>query len=244
MEEKKYILFDKYLNNELTAEEKNSFEEELSTDLNLKNEFDLYTEVEHSLGTKFENAKQEAALKETLTSLGNKYIQAKTEPKSKVIPLFKYRKLMVAASIALLIGFFVFNPSKPSYSDFANYPTLQLVERSENSTALQKAEEAFNNKNYKTAFAQFTILEEQFPKDIELQLYKGVCLVELEKYSQAETIFTTIISGNSAFKNTAKWYQALSLLKQEQFEASKAMLQTITEDAEEFEQAQKLLRKL
>ena len=39
--------------------------------------------------------------------------------KSKVISLFNYKKLLVAASIAVLIGFFIFKNGNPVYSDFA-----------------------------------------------------------------------------------------------------------------------------
>ena len=247
MEEKKYILFDKYLNNELTAEEKISFEATLKNDLGFKGEFDIYTEIEQSLASKFENEEKELELRETLTSLGKEFVtESKKEIKGepKVIPLFRYRKLMVAASIALLIGIFVFGPNNPTYSDFANYPSLELVERSENNPALKTAEEAFNSKNYKTAFAQLTILEENFPEDIEIKLYKGICLVQMNQYSQAKTIFNNINDGSSIFKHTASWYQALSLLKQNKIDECKTILKTIPEDAEEFEQANKLLNKL
>ena len=66
----------------------------------------------------------------------------------------------------------------------------------------------------------------------------------MDKFTQAETIFETISIGNSAFSTKATWYKALSYLKQEQFEACKNTLKTIPESAEEFELAEKLLRKL
>ncbi|SDX99252.1 hypothetical protein SAMN05444411_11371 [Lutibacter oricola] len=242
MKEDNYILFEKYLSNELTTEELDYFDLELSTNTYFKQEFEIYKSLNESLSSKFENEENETELRSTLTNLGKEFI--KEEKKGKVISIKRLRPLMVAASIALLVGFFLFNNGNPVYSDFAKHNNLELVVRSENNSAISKAEEAFNTKNYKTAFAQLTVLESEFPNDIEIQLHKGICLLELDKYSQAETIFTNISNGTSAFKNKATWYKALTYLKQEQFENCSNTLQTIPKSADEYELAQKLLKKL
>lgn len=246
MEELRYIEFESYLKNELTEIEKIAFEEKLQSDADFKQEFEIYKALETSLSSKFKNEESEQELRKTLTNLGTQFIkeEVSTKKKSKVISLFNYKKLMVAASIALLIGFFIFKNGNPVYSDFANHTNLEFTVRGDNNQTITNAETAFNAKNYKTAFAQLTVLEAQFPNDIEIQLYKGICLLEMDKFSQAETIFETISKGNSAFLTKATWYKALSYLKQEQFEACKNTLKTIPESAEEYTQAKKLLRKL
>ena len=246
MEELRYIEFESYLKNELTEIEKIAFEEKLQSDADFKQEFEIYKALETSLSSKFKNEESEQELRKTLTNLGTQFIkeEVSTKKKSKVISLFNYKKLMVAASIALLIGFFIFKNGNPVYSDFANHTNLEFTVRGDNNQTITNAETAFNAKNYKTAFAQLTVLEAQFPNDIEIQLYKGICLLEMDKFSQAETIFETISRGNSAFLTNATWYKALSYLKQEQFEACKNTLKTIPESAEEYTQAKKLLRKL
>jgi tetratricopeptide (TPR) repeat protein len=246
MEDLKYIEFESYLKNELTEIEKTTFEKKLQSDADFKQEFEIYKALETSLSSKFKNEEGEQELRKTLTNLGNQFIKEENviEKKTKVISLFNYKKLLVAASIALLIGFFIFKNGNPVYSDFANHTNLEFTVRGDNNQAITKAEEAFNTKNYKTAFAQLTILEAEFPNDIEVQLYKGICLLEMDKFTQAETIFDNISAGNSAFSTKATWYKALSYLKQEQFEACKKTLKTIPESAEEYELAKKLLRKL
>ncbi len=246
MEELRYIEFESYLKNELTEIEKIAFEEKLQSDADFKQEFEIYKALETSLSSKFKNEESEQELRKTLTNLGTQFIkeEVSTKKKSKVISLFNYKKLMVAASIALLISFFIFKNGNPVYSDFANHTNLEFTVRGDNNQTITNAETAFNAKNYKTAFAQLTVLEAQFPNDIEIQLYKGICLLEMDKFSQAETIFETISRGNSAFLTKATWYKALSYLKQEQFEACKNTLKTIPESAEEYTQAKKLLRKL
>ena len=246
MEELKYITFENYLKNELTETERIAFETKLQSNADFKQEFEIYKALDTSLSSKFKNEASEQELRKTLTNLGNQFIKEEklTKKKSKVISLFNYKKLLVAASIALLIGFFIFKNGNPVYSDFSNHSNLELVVRGDSNETILKAQDAFNNKNYKTAFAQLTVLEAEFPNDIEIQLYKGICLLELNKFSQAETIFDTISSGNSAFSTKATWYKALSLLKQEQFEACKEVLKTIPESAEEYELAKKVLKKL
>ncbi len=246
MKEEKYIVFDKYLTNELTQAALTSFEEKLQSDANFKQEFEIYKALNSSLSSKFENEEEEKKLRDTLSNLGKTYLteEKANKKKGKVISLINYKQLMVAASIALLIGFFIFKDGNPVYNDFSNHTPLELVVRGENNTATTKAEEAFNSKNYKEAFKQLSILANKNPNDTEIQLYKGISLLELNEYAKAEAIFNKISSGNSSFSNTAKWYKALSFLKQGKLEKCKKALKTIPESAEEYKQAKKLLRKL
>ena len=246
MKEDSYILFDKYLNNELSGSELTSFEEQLNLDADFKQEFEIYKALETSLSEKFGNEQEEKELRNTLSNLGSKYIKAEnsTKKKGKIISLLNYKQYMVAASIALLIGFFLFNNGAPVYSDFSNHNSLELVVRSENSEAVIKAQEAFNSKNYEVALEQLIVLSATNKNDAEIELYKGICFLELNNYVEADVIFDAVSNGKSAFANTATWYKALSMLKQEQFEACKYVLQTIPESAEEYKQAKKLLRKL
>ena len=246
MEDTTYITFDKYLNNELSKEELISFENRLETDTEFQEEFNIYKALESSLSSTYENETAEAELRNTLTELGEKHIKEETpKKKTKVISLMNYRKLMVAASIALLIGFFIFKDGgTPTYNDFSNHQTLELVVRSDQNEAFSKAEKAFNSKNYEEALTQLTILSSTHPNDIEIELYKAICLLELNNFTTADTIFDNISKGDSSFTTTALWYKALSLLKQEKLDECKQILESIPESAEEYEQAQQLLNKL
>lgn len=246
MEDTTYITFDKYLNNELSKKELISFENRLETDAEFQEEFNIYKALESSLTSTYENAAAEAKLRNTLIELGEKFIKEEARKKeTKVIPLINYRKLMVAASIALLIGFFIFKDGgTPAYNDFSNHQTLELVVRSDQNEAFSKAEKAFNSKNYEEALTQLTILSNTHPNDAEIELYKGISQLELNEFKVADTTFDDISKGNSSFATTALWYKALSLLKQEKLDECKQVLETIPESAEEYEQAQKLLDKL
>jgi len=246
MKKERYIAFDDYLNKELSASEVISFEEKLNSDDDFRQEFKIYKALEISLTSKFKNEKEEKELRNTISKLGSKYIKTEDsiKKKGKIISLFNYKQLMVAASIALLVGFFLFNNGEPVYSNFSNHNALELVVRGDNNEAIVKAQDAFNSKNYETALQQLTVLSETYTNDTEIELYKGICFLELNIYVEADLIFDAISDGNSAFVHTASWYKALSMLKQGQFEACKYVLQTIPKSADEYNQAQKLLKKL
>jgi len=240
MKEETYILFDKYLNNELSSIELKSFIKQLNTDVNFKEEFEIYKSLEKSLSSKFENEEATKDLKATLSNLGNQYIKKETKVRS----LLRYRPILVAASIALLIGFFLFNNGEPVYSDYSNHNSLELIVRGDNTEEFVKAQTAFNSQNYEEALALLTIASKNNPENIEILLYKGICDLELNNYNSSAKIFNKISTGNSAFSNTAKWYSALSLLKQDKIEECKQVLKTIPTSADEYSKAKKLLKKL
>ncbi|PKP12856.1 MAG: hypothetical protein CVU08_08340 [Bacteroidetes bacterium HGW-Bacteroidetes-3] len=246
MQKERYIRFDRYLNNELSKEELKSFEEELKSDHDFKEDFEIYSALESSLGSKLKNEEEEIKLRKTLSDLGSQHLKQveNTKKETKVISLFRYRNLMVAASIALLIGFFLFNNGKPVYGDFAQHNSLELAVRGDNNYAISKAETAFNSKNYEEALKQLSILSSNYPNDPEINLYQGICQLELNNYVEAEAIFDEISAGNSSLSTKAIWYKALTFLKQKKFNECKEVLKTIPETAEEYQQAKKLLKKL
>lgn len=246
MQKERYIRFDRYLNNELSEEDLKSFEEQLKSDTDFKEDFEVYCALESSLISKFENEEEALALRKTLSDLGSQYIKQgeNNKKETKVTSLFHYRNLMVAASIALLIGFFLFNNGSPVYGDFAQHNSLELVVRGDNNEAISKAEVAFNSKNYEEALKQLTILSGNYPNDPEIKLYQGICQLELNNYAEAETIFNYISEGNSALATKAIWYKALTFLKQKKLNECKEVLKTIPESAEEYPRAKRLLKKL
>ncbi len=244
MKEDRYILFENYLANKLSDTELQSFEEKLEKDTDFKQEFEIYKNLNTSLKSKFENEESEIALKKILNNLGFQFIKHPKVKKQKVILLFNYKSLMIAASIALLVSLFIFKNGKPVYSDFSNHNALEIVVRGKNNSAVNKAENAFNSKNYKEALQQLTILSNTYPNDTEIKLYQGISDLELGNYINAEAIFNNISKGNSTFATTATWYKALTFLKQKEFKKCKEVLKTIPKSSDKYSQAKKLLKKL
>jgi hypothetical protein len=239
MNEERYIVFDQYLANEMSAEEKTNFEKQLVEDQELATAFEIFKELNQHLENKFGNEQELKAFKKNLKSISKEHFKTK---KSKVVSL-KPWQYAIAASVAVLVGLFVFQNINPSFDDYNNPEMAAFVERGAVNENLKLAQDAFNAKNYKAAIPHFeAILKES--KSPEIQYFYAVSLLEDNQLKKAETNLSELKSGTSIYKNKATWYLALSKLKQEEYDSCKAILQTIPDDFEDYDQVQELLNEL
>lgn len=247
MKEEDYILFENYLSNELTSNEVEHFESRLKTDLEFNQSFNTYKSMTSFLEHKFENEEASKAFQDNVKRISNthfnteKTVSTKNQ-KSKIKNLYKYA---VAASIILLLGIFTFNQfSNPTYSDFSNYDTISLTVRGHNNTLLKTAEQAFNNRDFTTAEQAFKSLVELDEDNSEFKLYQAISNIELDNFEVSDALLNNLKSGNSAYKNKATWYLALSKLKQGNNNACIEILKLIPEEADYYKQAKSLMNKL
>lgn len=240
MNEEKYLLFDQYLQGELSDEARLNFENQLSENLELASDFETFKEVQIQLETKFDFAADRDAFKANLKAISKEHFKA---DKSNVISLKPWAYL-VAASVVLLLGLFLFNPSsKPGFEEYNQYENAYLTERGEGIDTLKQAETAFNAKDFKAAIPLFeAILKTN--KTAEIQYFYGISLLENNQINQAEAVFNEIKSGNSIYKNKAIWSLALAQLKQKDYKGCKEILLTIPSDYEHYDKVQELLDKL
>ncbi len=239
MNEERYILFDQYLQGELTADAKNDFEKQLLEDPEFASEFETFKEVQFQLANKFGIEQEREAFKQNLTQISEKHFDNKT----KVIGL-KPWYLAVAASVAVLFGLFFFNYNQnPAFADYNDPEQASFTVRGTVNESLKQAEEAYNAKRYNKAIPLFeTVLQKQ--KTAEIQFFYGVSLLEESHYLKAEAVFNEIHAGTSVYKEKALWYLALSKLKQKDYEACKQILESISEDYEGYDQVEELLHQL
>ena len=149
----------------------------------------------------------------------------------------------MAASVAIFLGVFAFNQfSNPTYSDYNSHEPMTIVRG--NVKDLIEATKAFNNEEYEKANTLLTKLLENDPDNSELQLYYAITNIELDNFEIADKELNKIINGESAYKNRALWYSALSQLKQENNGKAIVLLKQISEEADDYKEAQKLLNKL
>jgi tetratricopeptide (TPR) repeat protein len=239
MNEERYILFENYLSNELSAEEKTNFEKQLVKDPELASAFEIFKELNLHLENKFGNEKDLKAFKKNLKSISKEHFKTK---KTKVVA-FKPWQYAIAASMAILVGLFVFQNINPSFEDYNNPEMATFIERGDVNENLKLAQDAFNTKNYKTAIPYFeAVLKDN--KSPEIQYFYAVSLLEDNQFQKAETNLSELKSGTSIYKNKATWYLALSKLKQKDYKSCKEILQTIPEDFEDYDQVQELLNEL
>ena len=240
MNEEKYILFDQYLQGELTAAARLDFEKQLSENQELALELETFKDVQSQLEAKFGFETERIAFEENLKAISEEHFKA---GKTKVISIKPWGYL-VAASVAVLLGLFLFNPvSKPGFEDYNQYENAYLTERGTAAANLKLAETAFNAKDYAKAIPLFeAVLKEN--KTAEIQYFYGVSLLENNQIKQAETAFNEIKSGNSIYKNKAIYGLALAKLKQKDYKSCKEILLTIPADFENYDKVQELLDEL
>jgi len=237
--EDKFLQFDKYITKELSLAEESEFEILLKNDSTLKAEFENYKETYTFLENKFENETDLNDFKKNLEKISNAHFEKKPSSKNK----FMY--LGLVASIALLVGLFLFNnQNPPTYQEFVAYPTADFTVRSTNETSLMEAQKSFNNKDFEKANELFTGLLSSDSDNNELKLYKAFSLLELSRFKESDSLLKELSSGNSSYKTKATWYLALSKLKQEKYSDCKKILETIPEGFIEYKKVQKLLKKL
>lgn len=239
MNEERYIVFGQYLENELSAEEKTNFEKQLNEDTEMATAFKIFKELHLHLENKFGKEQELKAFKKNLKSISATHFNPK---KSKVVA-FKPWQYAIAASVAVLMGLFVFQNINPTFDDYNNPEMATFIERGDVNQNLKLAQDAFNSKNFKKAIPYFeTVLKES--KSPEIQYFYAVSLLEDNQFPKAETNLLELKSRNSIYKNKATWYLALSKLKQEDYDSCKEILLTIPEDFEDYDQVQQLLNEL
>ncbi|WP_366186260.1 tetratricopeptide repeat protein [Flavobacterium ovatum] len=240
MKEEHYILFDQYLQGELSGVEKETFEKELKADTKLATAFEAFQEVNFQLEQKFGIEKERNAFRENLSIIAEKPAKKK---KSKLRTL-KPWYYSVAASVSILFGvWFFMQNSKPVFEDYNQYENAYFTERGDVNVNMKLAQEAFNAKNYDEALPQFEILVKEKPSP-EIELYYGISLMEMNRMKEAEIVFKEVQAGNSIYKNKASWNLALLKLKQKDYQGCEAILKTIPADYENYDQIQELLKKL
>ncbi len=243
MEDQNYILFEDYLTGMLSNAEVTDFNNRLKNDEEFHSAFNTYKECSTYLEHKIQNQKASAEFRSNLKSISNKHFEAQSTS-TKIIRFTPWH-YGIAASFALLMGVFLFNSfSNPTYKDFANYDNISLTVRGSNAENLANAEHAFNAKNFAEAETYFTLLLEKENNNRELQLYAGIVFIELNKFDEADSLLSVLSKEPTAYSSKASWHFALSKLKQKKYSVCLQILKTIPEGADDFESAQKLIKKL
>lgn len=247
MQDQNYILFESYLSKELTAEEVAIFESRLITELEFNQAFNTYKDLSSFLEHKFETEDASNVFQNNLKKISNTHFNKEEtiSESKKSTKTFQFYKYAIAACIVALFGIFTFNQfSNPSFSDYNTYENISLTVRGEQDELLKTAENAFNNKDFAKAEETFKSLIVSDNDNSELKLYRAIANIELDNFEIADSLLENLRKGNSAYKNKAIWYLALSKLKQKNNKTSLEILKTIPEDADDYNQAQKLIDKL
>ncbi len=236
---------EKYLDGQMSADERADFEKNISENPVLKEELQLHRQMRLFL------AKRDGRLQleQQLQQIGAEYFPQQSSQTIKgrgnLTPIFRrYGAIMaVAASFALLIAAY-FLLRTPLYDQFATHPPLALVEKSATQEQLQyEAETAFNSRNYEQAEVLLEQLLRNHPDDL-IRIYLGIAKMEAGKIQEARKLFTEVTSEDPAIRDFAQWNLVLSYLKTGDKERCRELAKKLPPDSPYFEKAKKLLKKL
>lgn len=230
----KYTYIEKYFEGNLSTEEELVFQNLLDEDIDFAKSFEYEKNVKKAI-----TLNERAALKQKL--------QAFEQPKK------TYKWVYVAASFAVLLGFFIwtifFNTNYDSlYSDYyQTYPnTVSPTVRGESNDDIKSnAFYAYDSGNYIQAIALFSEIYTKDGDDYAL-FYKALSLMETEKYDEALTTLNLHdYTKESTFTPFFRWYGALTNLKLKNKEESIHLLEKLTQtDNPQKEAAIRLLSEL
>ena len=235
-----------YFNRELDEQELTDFQQALSTDKELNDAFQARQEMEDFLAVRPNREK----LKSNIAAIEGDFFSKDTAPPkeaNRVVMGKKRLYWLISAAAAVLILVFAFPAlfnATPSYKQFADHRPLSLQERSTSNDAIAQIEDAFNSQNFQTAYNGLDAYLQENPQDVSARVYKGISALELDLFTEATNTFSIISEGNSAFKQTARWYLGLTYLKQKDYSSCRAALILIPEDNYWYPKATAILAKL
>jgi len=171
----------------------------------------------------------------------------------KQIPMGVWIPLAAAAVLIIAAGVWFGLPqiSSPtpqelylSYFEPFDSPGSGLTRSTDNEKNLKaSAYQAYDAKDYEKAAALFAALIKQ-QDDAIAHLCLGSSWLALDKPEEAEKVFTHIIESHSDLVTSAKWYLALTFLRQGKIERTKATLWEISDSSTYGKEAKDILSKL
>ncbi len=241
-------LIEKYIDGELEGKELLNFETLLSTDHDMKQDYNLSLGINNSI-----MEEDVMALRETMDYMYQDEAKVKRIPST----FSKRRFYYAAASTALLLAAggvmqHLQQPDLDSFAAFEKYYTpyeVSVTYRSGNleiDRVLINALEHYEEQDYEEALVLFEEVLEYRQNDMAATLYSGISYMEEERYQKAAKSFNSIIENNdNLFIEQAKWYLAMCYLKTEKTDKAKIVLNEIIKEESYYKsEAKKLLKDL
>jgi hypothetical protein len=215
----------RYLDGNLSGDEKRDLEERLRTDVGLQQELaSLQVAVE---------AIRQYGTRQKISSLHTGMMnELKTQPKAKVFSMKKTVRyaMAVAASILLLfVGAKLYMAAQQSpekiYSDvFVDFNTATTRGGYDDISAIEKA---YQQKNYK-AVIQHTRSRQLDAKD---SLLIGLAYLQSDRATQAISFFQQMVHSENEYRQDAEFYLSLSYLKNHEYAKSLQIMKAIASNS-------------
>ena len=240
-----YARLDDYLDDALPPSERAALDAQLAADPALASTLAQLREARQRLGQTWANEAEETALRDTLRSTAKDYFKAQPA----IRPQGRRRQLWwaIAAALSLLVVAW-WNLRAPAperlYSRYRHFPEAAFTLRTGAPQSLPAAEAAFNQKEYAAALAGLQAYLNTNPDNLEALFFSGLCQLELRQYAAARAIFQQLQDQPNAWSGEARWYTALSYLREGNRQACAATLHRIPPDDAHTQEAEQLLKDL
>lgn len=186
---------DNYVMSKMSAEERNSFEQEIANDAELQAEVALHRDVVRAIRMK--------AAKEHLQKVER---QIRAEERRRKV--FKQLAPVIALAACLAVGVFVNYDNRGDYKDYAAGITIaqEAPARGERDMVNEVAIE-INDKNYAEALAlidEAATMEIDTSEQQDLEWYKAVTYMHMGKWMKAHKLLKQIAASDSIHKADAE----------------------------------------
>jgi len=201
---------DRYLMGDYTPQDEELITQWKADSLSFSQELEDYKDVYHSLG--------DPGMQEYLDVIDR--VHRSHQPRRRFL-----RPWMRAAAAILVIGALAMYLWKPAgwsglQAQFApeKEPISLRVASATQEQLLAEIEDSYNAENYSQAISKMDLALQANPEDFTLQLYRGRALYfngQLEEASMEFESLSNSAAALNSIKDEARWWHALSLLKQE-----------------------------
>ena len=255
-----------YLGGDMSPEDKVRFEKEVQADAELQKELIIYERInfhvtDHIKASEIPDREWINKLEETLGSDEINEIKDRLAAYAKKHnntpqPLKRRTpyKLLIAALLTIACLSTVFltlwnsNSTDKLYAAFYNESDLpSFTTRNTPQNALNTAVLAYKNGGYEEALQEFdTYLKTEKVIDTTVFLYVGMTQLQLGQEQAAIKSLDRVANSQLLDKSMGLWFKALALLKMDNSQQAKAVLQDILKNPENFKytEARELLGKL
>lgn len=236
---------DSYLNNTMSTKERLLFEQEMDTNLDLKENVLLQKSISETVFNHNLSHIQDVSKVEALENIKQ---TLKTEPYQNHIKtienassIYKKRKQKkqflyfgsVAAAILIFVSV-IFFPRQKSletlYTDYSNWDELtSYIEQNESQGTFSKGEVLYKDKKYEDAihfFEAYTLNKNEELYSASL-IYLGASYFKTNNYTKAINTYNTLIQSDSYDSSKGHWYKLLIYLKLKDKDKINTTIQTI-----------------
>ncbi len=245
-----FIRIEDYLDNVLSPAERQAFEEQLRANPELAQTVAIVREARERLVRQWANEPADTALIETLRQIGQDYFKGEMaeQPKALSVQLFQRIWWAAAAVLVLLTAAWLFFLRPPQherlYAQYRDLPKASFAVRgADGIITAERAAEAFNRKQYEEALLLIREYLAQNPEDVEARYFEGLSLLELSRSAEARAVLAQI-EKVPAWADEARWYVALSYLRENEMELCRQQLEQIPAESGRHAQAQQLLKRI